>query len=168
MLEINFCNILLVLAVIFIISFIAYNISGNQPFKDVNSSVEGFKIQNQNSKSNSKSRSSSNKLDKLRNTSKNKKLAHLNSNSKKSNNKKNNKKKASSEYFKNIVRENLENVEKQPDNSHILDADYIKNRMFDFYYAFDNKTMNNTDTNMHTFKKKWNFMKEQFWNIFEV
>ena len=161
MLRINFCNILLVLAVIFIISFIAYNISGNQPFKDVNSSVEGFKIQNKNSKS------SSNKLDKLRNTSKNKKLAHLNSNSKNSN-KKNNKKKASSEHFKNIVRQNLESVEKQPDNSHILDADYIKNRMFDFYYAFDNKTMNNTDTNMHTFNKKWNFMKEQFWNIFEV
>ena len=162
MLEINFCNILLVLAVVFIISFIAYNVSGNHPVKNVNSLVEGFKIQNQNPKSNS----SSNKLDKLRNTSKNKKLAHLNSNSKNSNMKKN--KKANDEHFKNIVRENLENVEKQPDNSHILDADYIKNRMFDFYYAFDNKTMNNTSTDMQTFKKKWNFMKEQFWNIFDV
>ena len=90
MLEINFCNILLVLAVVFIISFIAYNVSGNHPVKNVNSSVEGFKIQNKiNSKS--KSNSNSNKLDKLRNNSKNKKLAHLNSNSKNSNMKKNKK-----------------------------------------------------------------------------
>ena len=68
----------------------------------------------------------------------------------------------------NKVRENLENVDLQPDGSHVLDADYIKNKITDYYYSFDTKTLRKKGTDMKNFNNKLKFFKEQFWNIFET
>ena len=93
----------------------------------------------------------------MKNRKNNKKLASIGktANAKKKNN-------------RHKIRENLENVDIQPDGSHVLDADYIKNKIADYYNSFDHKTMRKKDYNMNNFNNKWKFMKEQFWNIFET
>lgn len=150
MLTPTYCNILLIIAGILILSYFAYNISNKYHSSSLNNtnSLEGFASRN----------NRTDKLNNLRNNnSKSKKLAKLN-----------NTKNARKSNFKNTVRENLENVDYKSDDSHILDADYIKNRFFNYYHSFDTKTMNSKANNMKVFNQKWKFLKDQFWDIFEV
>ena len=143
MLEMNFCNVLLVLAIVFILSYISYNISGNQPLVPLE---EGFA-----------SSAKSSKLNNLKNHN-NRKLAAVVRNNNTNARKKNN---------RNKIRENLENVDIQPDGSHVLDTDYIKNKIADYYHSFDHKILRKKGGDMQNFNNKLKFFKEQFWNIFE-
>jgi len=145
--EITFCNVILVVGVLIILCYFAYNISKMHQIQ------EPF--------SNSKSKNSfqsGNNLKKLKNKN-NRKLNKINTN--------NNKKKTNNSH-RDKIKERMENIEIKDDDSHILDAQYIKDKTMDFYYSFDNKLMNNKESNLRTFNKKWDFMKEQFWNIFNI
>ena len=143
--EITFCNIILVISVIMILSYFAYNISNMHQIQEPFSS---------------KSNISKNNLKKLKNKNKtNRKLNKINNN--------NNKKKNNNSH-RDKIKERMENIETKDDDSHILDSQYIKDKTLDFYYSFDNKIMNSKGSSVKEFNKKWEFMKEQFWNVFEV
>ena len=106
----------------------------------------------------SASNNTKSKLNNLRNNKNNKKLAAVSKNNAEAVKKKN----------RNRIRENLENVDIQPDGSHVLDSDYIKNKIADYYNSFDHKVLRKKGTDMNNFNNKMKFFKEQFWNIFDA
>ena len=53
-------------------------------------------------------------------------------------------------------------------NVDVFDTNSIKDFVGNYYKSFDNKLMNSPKYDMDTMGKKWNFMKERFWNIFEI
>ena len=77
------------------------------------------------------------------------------------------KNKSNNKLTNNKIKETLLNVKYEENNSHILDSNFIKNTMINYYHSFDNKLMNSKNLNLKIIGKKWQFMKNQFWNIFE-